>query len=315
MTIAVPSGGVTGKVKALTDIHHVKQGLPWLADLVLIGALAWMVAGWVQRPGLPTASTAVPTASKQASVDIAALAGLPLFGQAAKKAAPKAMPVVASTLSLKLVGTAVTDHGSVAIVKGAGNKQKVAMVGDVLMPGVVLKRITTDAIDVAHQGRLERITLPKAALVPTAGGASSAAYPAPAAAGAMPGMQAMRQFRQRRAMEPRYRGPPGHGFSRRHPPAPTTTNMSALMRQARLVPHFDQGKVDGILVSGVQPGSRFAAMGLRSGDVIRSFDHKAVDTPQRITALYQDVIAARPIDIGVERGGKQRQLHYKPATP
>jgi general secretion pathway protein C len=268
-------------VKALIGIHHAKQGLPWLADLVLVGALAWLVAGWLRHPVAPSPSPARLSApSPGAAVDIATLAAMPLFGQAEKKAAPKPMPVVPSTLNLKLVGTAVTDHGSVAIVQGAGNKQKVAMVGDALMPGVVLKRISTDAIEVAHQGRLERINLPKSTLTQaTAGNAIPVPVPRAAAVG------------------------------------PAVTGMSGMMRQARLVPHFDRGEVDGILVAGVQPGSVFAAVGLRSGDVIRSLDKKPIHTPQRITGLYRALIEARPVDIGLERGGKRLQLHYKPEAP
>ena len=207
---------------------------------------------------------------------------MPLFGAAENKAAPKPLPVVPSTLNLKLVGTVVTDDGSAAIVKGIGNEQRVAMIGDVLMPGVVLKRISTDAIEVEHQGRLERIALPKPTLAPAVGGGTGAPVP----------------------------GPVPHAVG-----GLAAGSMSALMRQARLVPHFDHGKVDGILVAGVRPGSVFAAMGLKDADVIHTLNGQPIDAPQRITNLYQAIIDSRPIDIGLERGGKYRQLHYKPAMP
>lgn len=148
-------------MKTLIGIHNAKQGLPWLVDLALVLALAWVVSGWMQRPALPSTAISKAASSKNVSIDIAALAATPLFGEEKKAAVPKPLPVVASTLNLKLVGTVVAGSDSAAIIKDAGNKQKVVMIGDVLQPGVVLKRISTDAIEVEHQGRLERIALPK----------------------------------------------------------------------------------------------------------------------------------------------------------
>lgn len=145
----------------MIEWQHVKSGLPFLADILLVGMLVWWGSSLVQRPITSTAPAVRGSQGSHLSpVNISELASMPLFG-AKKTVVPEKLPVVRSTLNLKLVGTVVAGSESAAIIQAMGGRQKVYKIGDVLQPGVILEKVTSDAIVIRHQGRLERILLPK----------------------------------------------------------------------------------------------------------------------------------------------------------
>ena len=55
-------------------------------------------------------------------------------------------------------------------------------------------------------------------------------------------------------------------------------DVNTLMKQVRIQPHFQNGKPDGLRLTGVRPNSIFYNMGLKSGDIIIGVDGKNIES-------------------------------------
>ena len=58
--------------------------------------------------------------------------------------------------------------------------------------------------------------------------------------------------------------------------------MREILSQVRISPYFKKGKMEGLLVSYVVPGSMVEKMGVKKGDIIRSVNKEILDTPGKI---------------------------------
>jgi general secretion pathway protein C len=77
-----------------------------------------------------------------------------------------------------------------------------------------------------------------------------------------------------------------------------------LMRAVRFRPQRDGAEVVGMRVLRVPGGSLLAAVGIRSGDVIRSINGFSVTDPQRALEAYGKLRAAKEVNVDVVRGNK-----------
>ncbi len=116
------------------------------------------------------AVTEMVESQQEVVLDIENLSGSDLFGKFSAKArvVPKPKVVTTSRLKLKLAGTIVSGKHSAAIISGAGNRQQMHRVGDLIQPGVKLIEVSADTIVVEHRGKLERITMEKKKAQPRA---------------------------------------------------------------------------------------------------------------------------------------------------
>ncbi|MDX8401040.1 MAG: type II secretion system protein N [Mariprofundaceae bacterium] len=267
---------------------------PRLAEFAMVAWLAWIVSGWL-LPQPAVAPAGGPDAGEEASLawDIEAMMATPLFGKAEKAGPvpkPKAPPPrpAPARLDAKLLGTVVAGEHSAAILKLAKEReQRVFFLGDAIMPGIVLDEVLPDAVLVRRDGRRERIELEKGAALP---GATTPAPPA-AARPSPPERRVVRPFSRRRIE----RG---------------IRDFPKLLSQARVVPHFVDGKADGFVITDIVPGSLYAQAGLQNGDVIRKVNGQQVTSAQQAMAMYQALEKASAIDLEIERAGQMLQLHY-----
>ena len=53
-----------------------------------------------------------------------------------------------------------------------------------------------------------------------------------------------------------------------------------------------------------------AAIGIRSGDVIKSINGKAIDSPNKALSLFEQLKGSSAINLEIERRGQPKQLNY-----
>lgn len=84
------------------------------------------------------------------------------------------------------------------------------------------------------------------------------------------------------------------------------SNIQDLVTQASIKPHFTDGEVDGLSVTGVKAGSIFRKMGLRNGDIVKSVNGNDIKSPEDLLSLYSDLQAEDNISIKIIRRGRER---------
>lgn len=278
--------------------------MPLITEFGLVILLAWMVSGWL-LPGeekmQPAATVQNTKVSAVALPDLAELLAVPLFGKPAPRAKPAtkpvahAKPVVASRLNIKLLGTVVAGKNSAAIISLTGNgEQQVVFVGDAIQPGVKLFAVEEAAIVVERAGMLERVSLEQSGkLISTpmaaiSGGAGITATGATATAGVVTRQQDI----DRATLQQKI------------------SDFPSLMSEARVVPHFSDGKSDGFVITDIVIGSLYQQVGLQNGDIIRKVNGKQVSSAQQAMAMYKALESATAIDLELMRAGQVQQVHY-----
>lgn len=88
------------------------------------------------------------------------------------------------------------------------------------------------------------------------------------------------------------------------------SNLGSLMKQARIRPHFRNGKPDGLTLSRIRRGSIFRRLGLRSGDIIQGVNGRPVRTVDDALAFYNGLKSADQVALEIRRRGRTRNIEY-----
>ena len=88
-------------------------------------------------------------------------------------------------------------------------------------------------------------------------------------------------------------------------------DLTALSRQARVIPHFRDGKAQGFKIVGVRPGSLYSHIGIRSGDVIKAVGDEEITSPNKALELYERLKNQDNVTVDVERRGRKTTLEYE----
>jgi len=134
---------------------------------------------------------------------------------------------------------------------------------------------------------------------------------------------------QKRGGRPIIRGPaarPAPGFSRgpaRSAPGSSQKvnvqreeidsaigNLNEIMRQAKLRPHFKNGKPDGLTLTRVRPDSIFTRLGLRSGDIITGVDGQEIQSVDDALKFYNSLKSASGVQLQIRRRGREETIDY-----
>lgn len=269
--------------------------LPLLTEIILVLLLGWMVVGWFlsEKAVEYGGDNIQPEATALAAPELAELLSQALFGKAKEKSAtPVAAPelvqkVVMSPLNIKLLGTVVAGENSAAVLV-VSNAQKVVFIGSKIQSGVLLKEVEVEAVVVERAGRLERIVMQKSQLQPS-----------------------VMQPTQQRMLTPAVRSNQGRTQTMDRGQQGPSTEFMKLMSQARIVPHFNQGKSEGFLINSIVSGSLYDKAGLKNGDIIQKVNGKAVQNMQQAMGLMQSLQQATILEVEVKRGGQLQQLSYQ----
>lgn len=87
-------------------------------------------------------------------------------------------------------------------------------------------------------------------------------------------------------------------------------NVHQLLSQARVRPHFSEGKPDGLAITHIRRGSIFEKLGLKNGDVIKGLDGKQIKSPDDVLQMYEKLTVGSEVAIEVERGGEEQVINY-----
>lgn len=87
-------------------------------------------------------------------------------------------------------------------------------------------------------------------------------------------------------------------------------DVNNLMKQARIRPHFTDGKPDGLTITGVRPDSIFTKLGLQSGDILTGVDGKEIQSVDDALKLYQSLKSSAGVSLQIKRRGETKNIGY-----
>jgi general secretion pathway protein C len=329
----------------MLEVFLKKYG--WVANLVLLGAAAWLLAKTVNtavgaaiRP-TPRAETGggqvTAPAAAFASLDVDKL--YPLIGQkpppvvvagSASEAPPppktcsdlQAAPV-ATSLRAQLVAGIVSEKPirSVAVIADKSNGQTRSFgVGDEVQGARLLsvERIRDEqdpsgrsfrvVAIVCHDGRKEFIGFDSGGGGPVAVAAPNVGVaPVPPPA-SDPGGAAMAPDGVKKIADNKY-------DVKKSVLDSTLSNLNSVATQARIVPSFKNGVANGFKVFSIQPNSFYSAIGVENGDVIQKINGYEINSPDKALEIYQKLREARHVTVDLERGGQTIRKEYNVTGP
>ena len=87
-------------------------------------------------------------------------------------------------------------------------------------------------------------------------------------------------------------------------------DVNTLLSQARIRPHFKDGKADGLAVYQIQKDSVLSTLGLRDGDIVQGVDDVVIQSPDDIISVYRKLESGSEISIKINRKGQDKTLNY-----
>jgi len=90
----------------------------------------------------------------------------------------------------------------------------------------------------------------------------------------------------------------------------TLPDQSQLMREIRVRPRFEAGRPSGFVIYNIEPGSIFARMGLRDGDIIVGVNGRSFATTQQTVEFYDALKQGGNISLDVRRGESKQELRF-----
>jgi general secretion pathway protein C len=88
----------------------------------------------------------------------------------------------------------------------------------------------------------------------------------------------------------------------------TLGDLNQVIQQARMVPNFSNGKVDGFKIFAIRPGSIFQELGLKNGDVIQRINGTEINSVEKAIPMLQLARNDSQISIDLVRGGTKKSL-------
>lgn len=87
-------------------------------------------------------------------------------------------------------------------------------------------------------------------------------------------------------------------------------DLGALASQARVIPHYKDGKPEGFKVVGVRPASLYSQIGVRSGDVIKAVNDEEINSPNKALELFEKLKNSNNVTVSIERRGRPVNFDY-----
>lgn len=73
---------------------------------------------------------------------------------------------------------------------------------------------------------------------------------------------------------------------------------------------FTNGRIDGYRILDVEPDSLFTQFGIRPGDLIKSVNGQALDSPAKAMELFNDLKNSGQIKMSINRGGRDEEVTF-----
>ncbi len=290
----------------------------WAANGLLILAIAWVIAGFAVRevvsryvtppPPRPQPVQQVRKAERPPSfADYQVILSRNLLNVKVEDAAPAPAAEdralndepVKATIKAELLGTvAGPARYSFCIVRVNGQTE-VVKVGELIGGQAEVLEIQRGTVTILNNGRREILTMDEEDAVASA------------------------PKRQHLRPEPvaRSEAPPSSDIDVREVAPNTfeiakdefenlTKDLGPLLTQARVVPNFNSGKIDGYKIFAIKPESVYSKIGLQNGDVIQSINGVAIDSPEKALQLFQTLRTERNFTINLNRDSNPMSFTY-----
>ncbi len=88
------------------------------------------------------------------------------------------------------------------------------------------------------------------------------------------------------------------------------SDVTKIMKEVRIRPHFKNGKPDGLSVSRIRPNSIFSKLGLRSGDVISGVDGQPIESVDDALKFYKSLKTSPSVSLEIKRRGRTKMMEY-----
>ena len=90
-----------------------------------------------------------------------------------------------------------------------------------------------------------------------------------------------------------------------------TRNISDIMSDFKIRPHFSSGKMEGFKIDDIKEESIVSAVGIKKGDIVRKVNGETIDSPKKIFDFYRNLERSPVIQLEVERGDTTEVLTYE----
>ncbi len=200
-----------------------------------------------------------------------------------------------TTLKVALLGTVSGSSRNTYAVIEETNKRKQGLfkVGDSIQDAVI-KSIQRGVVVLKVGDKIEKLTMDEAAARST---------------GPEKGRVSSRASRRRPS--PRAEGPGRTVTVSRSDIEASLKDINQLLTQARVRPHFKDGKPDGLAINRIKKGSFFSKLGLRDGDIVQAIDNTSIRSPDDILTLYKKMKSGSGVGIRINRKGQQQTINYR----
>ncbi|MEZ4845876.1 MAG: type II secretion system protein GspC [Bdellovibrionota bacterium] len=88
----------------------------------------------------------------------------------------------------------------------------------------------------------------------------------------------------------------------------TLQDLNQVIQQARMVPNYENGQVDGFKVFGIRSGSIFQDLGLQNGDVINNINGTQIDSLEKALPMLQLLKTESSYTIDITRKGAKQTM-------
>ena len=248
-------------------------------------------------PPAPHAETAPPPPAPLTRDAYDLIVQRDVFNAVRQAPAAAPPPPTAADLHLKLVGTSHLSWTKPFAILEDDNThdQATYQLGDQIPDAGQLTAVDSDKVVIDHGGTPITLQIPQEAQ----GDAPAAPSPAPI-------MNMMPPMFGRDV----HRIGPNEFLMHRSALERNLQNMGQLFTQMRAIPNVENGKTDGFRLSEVVPGSLFAQMGLRNGDLVTNIGGQVLNDPTQAITLLNSLRDSNSLQITVNRGGRPTELNY-----
>ncbi|MHB8743275.1 MAG: type II secretion system protein N [Sulfuricaulis sp.] len=275
---------------------RVRQWLPGVLNGGILLLLTASLAQWtwlLVKPPLPPLVIAAPvTVSQTNGVSIQPLLTAHLFGQVSQELTGGRLDnLPISSLNLVLTGVIAAGSGGYALISVNGQEQEPFTIGQTITSGAVLQAVYPDRVVISRNGDLESlmlVTTDQSTMAPGIMPPAAASPGASSPAGVVQETGNNHYTVARDLLAAQMRTP-------------------EVLRQAVIEPRAGGG----FEVRRIQPGSLYAQLGLRAGDVIQSVNGQPLNSIDDAIKLNQQMSSIPAVQMEITRGGQAQYLYYQ----
>ena len=275
----------------------VNRALPPWISLLLVIAIGWQIANivWSLVPGTSAGDAVQAPASLPAATsgggtraDVQAIADNHVFGEADAEAAPVIIPAADENLSdtrltnLVLKGTIASaiPEFSVAVIADGTAEQRVYAIGDSVGSGATLHAVYSDRVVLNENGALTNLRLPMD-------------FPQSSSTAVRRTTATTRQTAR-------------SSNSLQNVVAENLTQLSDVIRPTQY--RGADGQLAGFRVYPGRNRQKFAALGLRPGDLVKDINGQPLNDPTQAMQVFQSLGQTDEVSVTIERNGQEQSL-------